>query len=216
MQREIGRAGAKRAPAQPTIISWDPLAGELLRGHLAAEGFEGAVHEVEAESAWTSTPLVLVPPPTFGEYLGSGWDTRLRAVALDVPVVALARPQVPVRAALQLNLRTSGVALLDSGRPSTVAAVPSALRMVLDGGQVVDPLFLDPEDVYGAELTPAERRVYRLLADGRSNRGIAGELFLSERTVEVHVRRIFAKLGLEDDPAVNRRVVAAAMFRDRP
>jgi serine/threonine-protein kinase len=54
--------------------------------------------------------------------------------------------------------------------------------------------------------------VYALLANGRSNSGIADELFLSERTVEVHVRKIFAKLGLGDSPAMNRRVVAASMF----
>lgn len=217
MERESGRVGAIEAPAPPTVISWDPLMGELLRVHLAGEGFDGVLHRSGADPASLASPLVLVPPPTYADYLGSGWDTRLRAVSLDLPVVVLARPSVPVRVALQVNLRRNGVALLDSSRPSTVASVPSALRMALNGGQIIDPLFIDADEQPGrAELTPAEVRVYGLLANGRSNKGIADELFLSERTVEVHVRKILAKLGLRDDPSINRRIVAASMFRDRP
>lgn len=215
MVRESGWVGAKWASTPPTIISWDPLAGELLRGHLVAEGFTGAVYTINRDGDAAPTPMVLVPPPSYAEYLGSRWDVHLREVPLDVPMVVLARPHVPVRSALQLALRTSGVALLDSSRPSTVAAVPSALRMALEGGQVIDPLFIAADGNHGqAELTPAESRVYELLANGRSNKGIADELFLSERTVEVHVRKILAKLGLADNASVNRRVVAASMYRE--
>ena len=213
MEREFGRVGADGASTPPTIISWDPLAGELLRGHLVAEGFDGAVHDPDGETASASCPLVLLPPPTYADYLGSGWDSRLRSVSLDVPLVVLARPNVPVRSALQLNLRRSGVALLDSSRLSTVGAVPSALRMSLEGGQVIDPLFVESATPIPSELTQAEARVYELLANGRSNRGIAEELFLSERTVEVHVRKILAKLGLGNDPSINRRVIAALMVQ---
>jgi DNA-binding CsgD family transcriptional regulator len=216
MERESGRVEAIGASAPPTIISWDPLVGDLLRGHLETEGFDGAVHVPEIDPATVSTPVVLVPPPNYADYLGSGWDSHLRAVPLEVPLVVLARPHVPVRSALQLNQRTSGVALLDSSRPSTVGAVASALRMTIEGGQVIDPLFIASDAAATtAELTPAELRVYGLLANGRSNKGIADELFLSERTVEVHVRKILAKLGLEDNPAINRRVVAASMFLDQ-
>jgi DNA-binding CsgD family transcriptional regulator len=212
MKRESGRDGAISASPPPSIISWDPLAGELLRGHLEAEGFPGTAVVADHETLEVSTALVVVASPSYAEYLGGAWDTRLRAFPLDVPMVVLARPTVPVRAALQLNLRKSGVALLDAGRASTVAAVPSALRMSLEGGQVIDPLFIPSTGVFeGSELTPAELRVYEPLASGRSNSGIAAELFLSERTVEVHVRKIFAKLGLSDDRSMNRRVVAALL-----
>lgn len=214
MKRESGRVEASVASAPPTIISWDPLAGELLRGHLEADGFTGAVHSASTDPAALVSPVVLVPPPSFADYVGRGWDVRLRAVPLTLPMVVLARPHVPVRAAIQLGQRTSGVALLDSSRPSTVGAVSSALRMTLEGGQVIDPLFIDPDASFAtAALTPAELRVYGLLANGRSNKGIADELFLSERTVEVHVRKIFAKLGLEDNPVINRRVVAASLLQ---
>ena len=214
MKREFGRDGAISASAPPSIISWDPLAGELLRGHLEAEGFPGTAVVADHETAKVSTPLVVLPPPSYAEYVGGGWDLRLRALPLDVPIVVLARPTVPVRAALQLNLRTSGVALLDASRASTVAAVPSALRMSLEGGQIIDPLFIPSTGVFeGSGLTPAELRVYELLAYGRSNKGIAAELFLSERTVEVHVRKIFSKMSLSDDRSMNRRVVAASLFQ---
>ena len=214
MKRESGRDGASGAPAPPSIISWDPLAGELLRGHLEAEGFPGTAVVADHDTTEVSRPLVVLPPPSYAEYLGGAWDTRMRGFPLDVPIVVLARPTVPVRLALQLNLRKSGVALLDAGRASTVAAVPSALRMSLEGGQVIDPLFIPSTGIEQiSELTPAELRVYEFLASGRSNSGIAAELFLSERTVEVHVRKIFAKLGLSDDRSMNRRVVAASMFQ---
>ena len=214
MKRESGRDGAISVSAPPLIISWDPLAGELLRGHLEAEGFPGTAVVADHETAEVSTPLVVLPPPSYAEYLGGAWDSRLLGVPLDVPIVVLARPTVPVRVALQLNLRTSGVALLDASRASTVAAVPSALRMSLGGGQVIDPLFIPSiGEQEGSELTPAQLRVYELLASGRSNSGIAAELFLSERTVEVHVRKIFAKLGLSHDRSMNRRVVAASLFQ---
>jgi len=212
MKRESGRDGALSASAPPLIISWDPLAGELLRGHLEAEGFPGTAVLADHDTAGVSTPLVVLPPPSYAEYLGGAWDSRLRGVPLDVPIVVLARPSVPVRSALQLNLRKNGLALLDAGRASTVAAVAAALRMSLEGGQIIDPLFIPPTGAHeGSELTPAELRVYEFLASGRSNSGIAAELFLSERTVEVHVRKIFSKLGLSDDRSMNRRVVAALL-----
>jgi serine/threonine-protein kinase len=61
-------------------------------------------------------------------------------------------------------------------------------------------------------LTPREREVLDQLARGRTNNGIAAELYLSERTVEVHIKQIFAKLGLPDNPAVNKRVLAVLTY----
>ncbi|BDI21884.1 helix-turn-helix transcriptional regulator [Herbiconiux sp. L3-i23] len=63
-------------------------------------------------------------------------------------------------------------------------------------------------------LIPRERDVLEALADGASNAGIASRLVVSERTVDSHVRSIFAKLGLDDDKIANRRVRAARVFFD--
>jgi DNA-binding NarL/FixJ family response regulator len=59
------------------------------------------------------------------------------------------------------------------------------------------------------ELSAAERRVLELVAEGRSNEGIAETLVISARTVEAHTRAIMLKLGIKRDAALNRRVVAA-------
>ena len=61
-------------------------------------------------------------------------------------------------------------------------------------------------------LTPREREVLGLMAEGRTNTAISEQLFPSERTVEGNVRRIFDKLGLADTPQDNRRVLAVLAF----
>jgi len=62
------------------------------------------------------------------------------------------------------------------------------------------------------ELTGREREVLALIAEGRSNQGIAQTLVLSPKTVEAHVGRILAKLGLADTPDYHRRVLAVLAF----
>jgi DNA-binding NarL/FixJ family response regulator len=62
------------------------------------------------------------------------------------------------------------------------------------------------------ELTGRERQVLALMAEGRSNQGICDRLFLSHKTVEAHVKHIFAKLGLEESPDNDRRVLAVIAY----
>jgi serine/threonine-protein kinase len=62
------------------------------------------------------------------------------------------------------------------------------------------------------ELTPREREVLRLMARGYSNQAICEALWLSPKTVESHVRNIFMKLGLQEGPEINRRVLAVISF----
>ncbi|MFL5950274.1 MAG: response regulator transcription factor, partial [Gaiellaceae bacterium] len=63
-----------------------------------------------------------------------------------------------------------------------------------------------------AELTDREREVLTLMAEGRSNQGIAERLYLSPKTVETHVHRIFTKLGLTINDVAHRRVLAVLAF----
>jgi len=100
------------------------------------------------------------------------------------------------------------------------AALVSAIRSVAAGGSSVDPRIIDvlvfvrsggassPLD----ELTPREREVLAEIAGGKSNSGIAEELFLTKRTVEGIINAIFQKLELGDADNVNRRVKAALIF----
>ncbi len=63
-----------------------------------------------------------------------------------------------------------------------------------------------------AELTPRERETLGEMAQGKSNAAIAGALFLTERAVEKHINAIFSKLGLTEEPDINRRVKAVLLF----
>lgn len=98
------------------------------------------------------------------------------------------------------------------------ASVIDAIRRVADGECVIDPAIvaelLAPKtrqlDLLG--LTRREGEVLGLIAEGCSNARIASQLFVSERTVEVHVRNIFDKLGVVEDGDVNRRVVAVLRY----
>jgi DNA-binding NarL/FixJ family response regulator len=96
--------------------------------------------------------------------------------------------------------------------------VVDALERIAAGGSVVDPALVqelvasrhrnDPL----AELTQREREVLSLMAEGRSNTGIAGQLFVTEGAVEKHVRSILSKLQLPRTNDAHRRVLAVLLF----
>jgi DNA-binding NarL/FixJ family response regulator len=98
------------------------------------------------------------------------------------------------------------------------AILADALRRLDEGETVVDPTIVsrllgrrrhrDPL----ADLTPREREVLGLVAEGLSNRAIAARLVVTERTVEAHITQTFLKLGLDEDPATHRRVRAVLAF----
>jgi DNA-binding NarL/FixJ family response regulator len=80
---------------------------------------------------------------------------------------------------------------------------PEVVGRMLGRRRADDPL---------AELTPREREVLRLMAEGRSNQAIADELVVTERAVEKHVTSIFAKLELQATPHDHRRVLAVLTY----
>jgi len=111
---------------------------------------------------------------------------------------------------------TSGLAYLLKDRVADVEEFLNALHRVAAGGTALDPEVVsqllarrgDPID----HLTPRERDVLALMAEGHSNAGIAAELFLSESAVTKHINSIFAKFDLTSDTSVNRRVLAVLQF----
>jgi DNA-binding NarL/FixJ family response regulator len=111
-----------------------------------------------------------------------------------------------------------GVGYLLKDRVADVATLTDALRRLKAGECVVDPTIVGrllrrarPDDPL-SELTARERDVLAEMAEGRGNRAICERLAVSPKTLESHVNRIFTKLGLEDTPDVQRRVLAVLTY----
>jgi DNA-binding NarL/FixJ family response regulator len=107
-----------------------------------------------------------------------------------------------------------GVGYLLKDRVLGPADLVDALRRIAAGGSAIDPQVVEhllkrrSQDEQLARLTPRERDVLTLLAQGLSNKGVAARLFVSEKTVEACTGRIFTKLDLTDAPDAHRRVRA--------
>lgn len=154
-------------------------------------------------------------PPTFSdEGLSAALDIRARHP--DVAVLVLS--QYSEAAYAERLLHTTRVGYLLKDRVSDVSALYDAMTRVVNGETVLDPEIVrallgrlrqqNPLD----RLTDRERAVLALMAEGRSNRGIADRLHLSAKTVETHVGAIMTKLDLADTPDDNRRVAAVVRF----
>jgi DNA-binding NarL/FixJ family response regulator len=143
---------------------------------------------------------------------------QIRAEQPTVSVLILSQYIEPHYAMRLLEDHPERVGYLLKERVFDVAVLIDALRRLADGETVVDPtivarLFARKRraDPFG-ELTEREREVLTLIAEGLSNRAIATRLFVTERTVEAHVKQIFLKLGLNADPDSHRRVLAVLAY----
>jgi serine/threonine-protein kinase PknK len=125
---------------------------------------------------------------------------------------------VEIEEASELLATGDGIGYLLKGRVLDVDEFVDSLRRIAAGGSVVDPGLVqtlvkarrsnDPLE----DLTAREREVLALMAEGRSNAGIAAQLWLAEGTVEKHVRHILAKLRLPETKDDHRRVLAVVTF----
>jgi DNA-binding NarL/FixJ family response regulator len=143
---------------------------------------------------------------------------QIRAEHPGVGVLILSQYVEPRYAMQLLEEHPERVGYLLKERVFDVANLIDALRRLADGETVVDPtivarLFARKRrtDPLG-ELTEREREVLALVAEGLSNRAVAVRLFVTERTVEAHVKQIFLKLGLSTDPDSHRRVLAVLAY----
>jgi DNA-binding NarL/FixJ family response regulator len=117
-----------------------------------------------------------------------------------------------------LGESAEGVGYLLKERVVDVERFVEAVERVAEGGSVLDPEVVAyllgrrrREDPFAA-LTPREREVLALMAEGRSNRAIAAQLVVTERAIEKHVGNIFDKLGLATAPDDHRRVLAVLTY----
>jgi DNA-binding NarL/FixJ family response regulator len=150
-------------------------------------------------------------PPTFtDEGLRAAHELRTRHPRAGVLVLS---QYVDVSYALKL-IHEGGERLgyLLKDRIVDVPEFVATLRRLMAGGCVIEPTLVEALVTRLSELTPREREVLALMAEGRTDRGIREALFLSQKTVESHARSIFRKLAIPSTPTDNRRVHAVLAF----
>jgi DNA-binding NarL/FixJ family response regulator len=201
------------------------LLREALASALAAAGFDVAgqavdvpslLELVEHENPDLAIVDVRMPPTHTTEGLEAA--RQIRAAHPDVAILVLSQ-YVETRYAVEL-LRDdpSGIGYLLKDRVTRVADLADAVRRVAAGGSVIDPevvgRLLGRPRGHSAldELTPREREILGLMAEGRSNQAIAERAGLELKTIEGHVRAIFSKLGLEPALEDHRRVLAVLAY----
>jgi DNA-binding NarL/FixJ family response regulator len=157
-------------------------------------------------------------PPT---HTTEGLDAArvIRAEQPEVGIVVLSA-HVEVEHAKGLLASGHGIGYLLKTRVTDVADFIDALERVAEGGAVIDPTLVSElvssrvvDDPLEA-LTPREREVLGLMAEGRSNAGIARRIWVTDGTVEKHVQSILGKLGLATDDDDHRRVLAVITYLD--
>jgi DNA-binding NarL/FixJ family response regulator len=142
----------------------------------------------------------------------------IRETHPGVGVLVLSHYLEPRYAMRLIEQHPGGVGYLLKQRISDLAVLTDALARLAEGECVIDPTIvsrlLKRADRGGPldGLTGREREVLALMAEGRSNKGICEQLYLSPKTVEAHVRHIFSKLGIGESHADHRRVVAVLTY----
>jgi DNA-binding NarL/FixJ family response regulator len=157
---------------------------------------------------------VRMPPTYTDEGLRAALVVRQRWP--DVGVLVLSQYVEERYASELLAERGGAVGYLLKDRVADVAEFIDALRRVAAGGSVLDPevvaQVLARSGTTLASLTPREREVLTLMAEGRSNAAIAGALSVGESAVEKYINSIFGKLGLPPTDSDHRRVLAVLRY----
>jgi DNA-binding NarL/FixJ family response regulator len=205
-----------------------PLIREGVARLLSENGVEVVDQVGDADAALTSVrdlrpDVALVdirmPPTHTDEGLRAAHEIRSRYP--DTAVLVLSQHLEPDYALRLVEERPERVGYLMKERVGRVEQLLDAVERVAAGECVVDRAVVDellerrrrvdPIE----ELTPREREILALMAEGRSNQGICRALWLSPKTVETHIRGAFAKLGISAAPEDNRRVLAVLAYLRR-
>ena len=219
-----GKAGGER-PVRAIVADDSVLLREGIVRLLESGGFEVVAQAGDAEDlmrkALAHKPDVAIidirmPPRQADDGLRAAVEIRRRLPETGVLVLS---QYVEESYALDLvaeSAERTGYLLKD--RVADVDRFLDSVRRVGDGGSALDPEVVahlmgrrrsdDPID----ELTPREREVLGLMAEGRSNQAIAAQLVVSERAVEKHVTNILSKLRLDPAPEDHRRVLAVLAY----
>ena len=178
---------------------------------------EDLIRKVRAHKPDVAVVDIRMPPTNTDDGLRAALEIRAELPYTGVLVLS---QYVEEGYALDLvGESAGGVGYLLKDRVADVERFVDSVRRVADGGSALDPEVVSQlvgrarRDDPLAELTPREREVLELMAEGRSNNAIAEHMVVTERAVEKHVTSIFGKLGLAPAPEDHRRVLAVLAFQ---
>jgi DNA-binding NarL/FixJ family response regulator len=208
--------------ADDAVILREGLARLLEEAGFAVEGLAADADElfelVERFQPDVAIVDIRMPPTHTDEGLRAAREIRARWP--ETGILVLSQFVRPSYALELLGNGTEGVGYLLKDRVSDLDELSTSVRRIGEGGSVLDPSVVaqlvgqrrsgDPLE----HLTEREREVLALMAEGRSNRAIGERLFITEHTVEKHVKNIFATLRLPPSPDDHRRVLAVVRFLD--
>jgi DNA-binding NarL/FixJ family response regulator len=217
----VTEAGIRVALADDDVLLREGLASLLERSGFVVTGQCADAAQFVALVREQKPDLVIVDIRMPPDHATEGLDAArvIRAAFPDIAILVLSA-HVEVEHAMDLLTSGERSGYLLKSRITDVDDFIETLKRIVRGGSVVDPVLVqelvaarrvdDPLDV----LSPREREVLALMAEGRSNSGISRELWVTEGTVEKHVRSILIKLRLPDADDVHRRVLAVLTFLD--
>jgi DNA-binding NarL/FixJ family response regulator/class 3 adenylate cyclase len=215
-----GSAQLRVALADDAVLLREGIARLLTEAGFEIVGQSGTADDlllkVRSYSPDVAVVDIRMPPSQTDEGLRAAQEIREKHP--DVGVLVLSQYVEPAYALELLAESAEGVGYLLKDRVSDVDEFAAAVRRVAEGGSALDPALVtqlvgrqrqrDPID----ELTPREREVLELMAEGRSNQAIGERLFITPRAVEKHITSIFGKLRLPPAPDDHRRVLAVLAF----
>ena len=177
---------------------------------------EDLIRKVNAHKPDVAVVDIRMPPTNTDDGLRAALE--IRASHPNTGVLVLSQYVEEGYALDLVGDSAGGVGYLLKDRVADVDRFVESVTRVAEGGSALDPEVVAQlvgrarRDDPLAELTPREREVMELMAEGRSNNAIAAQMTVTERAVEKHVTSIFGKLGLPPAPEDHRRVLAVLAF----
>ena len=206
--------------AEDSVLLREGVAGVLRAADIEVVGCcqtaDDLLRMVKSDSPDVAIVDIRLPPTHQDEGLRAALEIRARHASVGVLVLS---QYLELGLALKLFAdRAGGAGYLLKDRISDVPEFIGAVRRIAEGGSAIDPIIVSTlvskrrdDNPLGA-LTPREHEVLVLMAEGRSNQGIADRLVITLRAVEKYVSRIFGKLGLPSAGSDSRRVLAVLLY----
>jgi len=212
-------SGLRVVLAEDDVLLREGIASLLQRSGFEVAGQAGDAAELLSLVRDAPPELVIVDIRMPPDYVAEGLQAA-RAIREEFPEVAILvlSAHADVEHAMELLAGGRKIGYLLKSRVTDLAEFVDTLERIVRGGSVVDPALV--QELVSAQrrndplalLSGREREVLTLMAEGRSNAGIARRLWVSEGTVEKHVRSILTKLSLTETDDDHRRVLAVVTF----